>query len=676
MPENIQHEDFGEKIGGAKKDLWKDRGLYVDDLSGMNEREAEKFVKKDNVWKKPDYQAMLDEGVPLGVVYFIKKARDGLSASPQYYSRDDTPEKRLARQKEYIQTVRELQSVVSEVRTVEDAVKVYDRFFLENGYLEQVQGWGSGIHYRATEKGRENPVITNKLSNALMVRSAEYFERNFTQKARKEQFGVSKDQKVPKGYAIHFNDGKNTYSRNNDWKAGTYYVTKGYSILQTNFESREAALKWVQDFVRQRSKGGKVRFTPPQLEHVKRTGPDYRSGQEITGQHYLETFGFRGGEFGNWMNQNDRQASLNMGFEALKDLASALQISDKDIAYQGTLAIAFGARGSGNAAAHYEPLRKVINLTKMHGAGSLAHEWWHGFDDYLGAQMGAKGFLSEQPRLYPLFQKLIDTMKYKPETPEQAAKRTEAQSERTRKNAASWLDSAVLGSLKRYGNEEQMETYAVLREAFLSGETGSVERISAFKKAVTGRVIPKSERERLELFERMLHGIQEQEAPQIGRTETDYYRNSVRMGKECEKDGGYWDSNVEMTARAFACYIKDKLPYQSDYLAGHADCAVTLVAGKDGKMEVLKAYPEGEERKAINAVFDEIMAELKREQILTHSETTLPLLVQAAPLAENEQISIFTMERPSVMAQLAAAKPAEKTTPAQTVPKKSHAPEI
>ena len=676
MPENIQHEDFGEKIGGAKKDLWKDRGLYVDDLSGMNEREAEKFVKKDNVWKKPDYQAMLDEGVPLGVVYFIKKARDGLSASPQYYRRDDTPEKRLARQKEYIQTVRELQSVVSEVRTVEDAMKVYDRFFLENGYLEQVQGWGSGIHYRATEKGQENPVITNKLSNALMVRSAEYFERNFTQKARKEQFGVSKDQKVPKGYAIHFNDGKNTYSRNNDWKAGTYYVTKGYSILQTNFESREAALKWVQDFARQRSKGGKVRFTPPQLEHVRRTGPDYRSGQEITGQHYLETFGFRGGEFGNWMNQNDRQASLNMGFEALKDLASALQISDKDIAYQGTLAIAFGARGSGNAAAHYEPLRKVINLTKMHGAGSLAHEWWHGFDDYLGTRMGAKGFLSEQPRLYPLFQKLIDTMKYKPETPEQAAKRTEAQSERTRKNAASWLDSAVLGSLKRYGNEEQMETYAVLREAFLSGETGSVERLSAFKKAVTGRVIPKSERERLELFERMLHGVQEQETPQIGRTETDYYRSSVRMGKECEKDGGYWDSNVEMTARAFACYIKDKLPYQSDYLAGHADCAVTLVAGKDGKMEVLKAYPEGEERKAINAVFDEMMAELKREQILTHSETTLPLPVQAAPLAENEQISIFTMERPSVMAQLAAAKPAEKTTLVQTAPKKSHEPEI
>ena len=206
-------------------------------------------------------------------------------------------------------------------------------------------------------------------------------------------------------------------------------MTKGYSILRTNFETKEAALKWVQELAKGRNKNGKIRFVPPQLAHVKRTGPDYRNGVEITGQHYLDTFGFRGGEFGNWMNQNDRQTSLNMGFEALKDLASALKISDKDIAYQGTLAIAFGARGSGNAAAHYEPLRTVINLTKMHGAGSLAHEWWHGLDDYLGTKMGAKGMLSEQPRLYAPFQKLIDTMKYKPETPEQAAKRTEAQTE-------------------------------------------------------------------------------------------------------------------------------------------------------------------------------------------------------------------------------------------------------
>lgn len=41
MANTIQHEDSGEKIGDTKKDLWKDRGLYVDDLDTMNDREAE-----------------------------------------------------------------------------------------------------------------------------------------------------------------------------------------------------------------------------------------------------------------------------------------------------------------------------------------------------------------------------------------------------------------------------------------------------------------------------------------------------------------------------------------------------------------------------------------------------------------------------------------------------------
>ncbi len=675
MPSN-QHEDFGEKIGGAKKDLWRDRGLYVDDLNGMNGREAEKYVKKDNVWKKPDYQAMLDDGVPLGVVYFVKKARDSLHASPQYLYSDDTPEKRLARQKEYIETVRQLQAAVEDVRTVDDAMRVYDRFLVDNGYVREVTGWAGGRHHTATDKGQANPVITNKIAQTLYIRSESWFERYFTQKAQKEQFGVPKEQKVPAGYALHYYDGKNSYSKNNDWKPGTYYVTKGYSIIQTNLASREAALRWVQEFAKQRSKGGKIRFVPKQLEHVRRDGPDYRSGQNITGQDYLDAFGFRGGEFGNWMNQNDRQASLNMGFEALKDLAAALQISDKDIAFQGTLAIAFGARGSGNAAAHYEPLRKVINLTKMHGAGSLAHEWWHGFDDYLGGKMGANGFLSDQPRLYPLFAKLVETMKYKPETPEQAASRKEQQDARMRKNAESWLDSAVLYSFKRDGEESTMEQYAALKAAFLSGEIGTVEKISALKKSISGRVIPKSERDRLETFEQIFHGMKEGQTPVIGRTETNYYRNSKQMGKECEKDGGYWDSNVEMTARAFACYILDKLPYDSDYLAGHAESAMAIVTEKDGTTSLLRAFPQGEERQAINAVFDEIVADLKLQHILTHEDVTLPLQVSTLREAPDGQLSMFGSGRPSVLDQLAQARASEKKPVPQAVVKKPHEAEI
>ena len=690
MAKEIVHEDFGEKIGGAKKDLWAARGLYVDDLLGMNEREADKYVKKDNVWKKPDYNALIQSGVPVDILYFRKVVRDSLNASPRYLRSDDTPEKRLARQKEYIATVRQVQEAVEKVQTVQEAMGVFESLIIGGGYCERISHGIGGGYIRATQKGRDNPVITDKLVNALYFRGTQDFDRKIVREAVKKQFGVPAEQKIPRGYDIRFNDGKRTYSKNNDWLPDTYYVTKGYTILKTNFATREEALKWVQDLARQRGGSGKQRFVPQQLSRVRRTGPDYRGKRDVIGQDYLDAFAFRGGEFGNWMTQNDRRASLNMGFDALKDLAAVLQISEKDISYQGTLSIAFGARGSGNAAAHYEPLRKVINLTKMHGAGSLAHEWWHGLDDYLGVKMGAKGFLSEHSHLYEPFKKLIETMKYKPETPEQAAARTEAQVERTRKNAASWLDSAVLAPLKRVANDEMhMEAYAVLREEFLLGVPGSVEQLNDFKKSVTGRVIPKSERDRLEIFERMLSGMQTQEPPQIGRVETDFYKNSIRMGKECEKDGGYWESNTEMTARAFACYIKDKLaPEISDYLAGHADSAATFATGKDGEIEILKAFPEGEERKAINAVFDEVFADLKREHFLTHSDHP-QTLEETRPVAEPtpsrmdsmpvitdvEQLSLFGGEKPSILGQLAATKEQSKT-PAAPKQNKTHEPEL
>lgn len=63
-------------------------------------------------------------------------------------------------------------------------------------------------------------------------------------------------------------------------------MTKGYFIVRTNFETRDTALKWVQELAKGRSKSGKSRFVPPQLTHIKRSGPDYRSGMDIKGQHY------------------------------------------------------------------------------------------------------------------------------------------------------------------------------------------------------------------------------------------------------------------------------------------------------------------------------------------------------------------------------------------------------
>ena len=54
-------EDFGEKIGGAKKDLWKTRALGLADLDILNVREYEEHVRKDNIWPVPDYAATSKE---------------------------------------------------------------------------------------------------------------------------------------------------------------------------------------------------------------------------------------------------------------------------------------------------------------------------------------------------------------------------------------------------------------------------------------------------------------------------------------------------------------------------------------------------------------------------------------------------------------------------------------
>ncbi len=630
-----KHDDFGAKIGGARKDLWRQRGLRADDLSEMNEREAEKYVKKDNIWKKNDYQAMIDNGIPFDVVYFIKTVRDSVKAVPFYLRTDDTPEKRLARQKQYIDTVREIQGMVEGVRTKADALKVFERHMVNGaGYFELRRPGVSGVSYAAaTEKGRANPLITNELAHALLFRTEGDYDSRITKKARQEQFGVPRENKIPRGYEIRFNDGKHTWSANNDWKPDTYFVAKRSRILQKNFETRDEALRWAQEHANGRDTNRKIKFVPPQLEHIERGGPDYRRGADVNGQTYLDIFGFKGGEFGNWMSPLDRQASLNYGYDALKDLADALHIADSDISYGGHLSIAFGARGVGSFAAHYEPMRQVINLTKMRGAGSLAHEWWHGLDDYLGMKLAAGGYLSDNPGKLPLMAQLIQTMKYKSQTAEQAAQSAETRGVLNRNNAERWLAS-IFGNYIGDVADTVKTDYETRRQAFLRGEAGSVDRLSELKKSLTGHIIRKKEREILLFYEHQLRPVDVQTEPVIGRTMTDYYRDSKEMGKICQKENGYWESDVELTARAFATYVMDTLGRRSDYLVGHAESAVATTEDGRGNPQVIRAYPQGEERKAINEVFDQLMLELKLRHILTHDERAAPITI-SAPVPQN-----------------------------------------
>ncbi|HFG2779507.1 TPA: LPD5 domain-containing protein, partial [Escherichia coli] len=114
-----------------------------------------------------------------------------------------------------------------------------------------------------------------------------------------------------------------------------------------------------------------------------RTGPERRKG-DVSPEQFSDALGFRGVQFGNYVEGPRRQADLNRAYDSLHDLADVLNVPTKALSLNGRLGLAFGARGKGKAAAHYEPGEVAINLTKGNGPGALAHEWFHSLDNYFG----------------------------------------------------------------------------------------------------------------------------------------------------------------------------------------------------------------------------------------------------------------------------------------------------
>ena len=236
----------------------------------------------------------------------------------------------------------------------------------------------------------------------------------------------------------------------------------------------------------------------------------------------MESFGIVGGEFGNWANEAERQKSLDYTYDSFCDISVALGIDFKSTSLpylsKDGLSIAFGARGRGSALAHYEPVREVINITKLRGAGSLGHEWAHALDHMIGQCYDCVELATEECR-----------------------------------------------------SEIPLQLKKVLR-AMRFKDNGDF---------------------------------------------TDYYKGSSKFNSAYAKGGhGYWTSTCEMFARAFSCYLEDKLKekgYRNDYLCGHSD---SFVFTEDETGKRYYAYPRGEERKRINKAMDELINFLKNDHFL------------------------------------------------------------
>lgn len=181
-----------------------------------------------------------------------------------------------------------------------------------------------------------------------------------------------------------------------DFSSALSQFTKSFWIERDIVKEDEwSTFGRIKDETEEKKKAGpEKKLIRPKLDRIEREGlTDYRNGEDVTPEKFRETFGFRGVEFGNWVNAKEGQAHVNHAFDALSDLAKRLGIRNKDISLGGKLGFAFGARGSGEHAAHFEPDTNIINLTKTKGDGSVAHEWAHALDHNIRKTGNGKAFM-------------------------------------------------------------------------------------------------------------------------------------------------------------------------------------------------------------------------------------------------------------------------------------------
>lgn len=118
-----------------------------------------------------------------------------------------------------------------------------------------------------------------------------------------------------------------------------------------------------------------------------RRGPDHRAGAPVTFLDVRRRFQFRTIEIGRWVTEPEKQRSASLFYDALCDLMTILGDTESLVSLRGTLALQYGIGGRPGVSAHYTPATRSFSLAKNAGPGSIAHEWFHAFDHYIGEKL-------------------------------------------------------------------------------------------------------------------------------------------------------------------------------------------------------------------------------------------------------------------------------------------------
>lgn len=381
-------EDVGEKIGGSRKDAASEYKRRAEEDLAKPTSELEDFIANTTISKifNFDLKKLREQGISNEVVSFIKIAKQSIPPKPR----------NAYKRKIWVSRALSIYQMCLYANTKWDRIKetlekdggfikdIYQAYMSVGGFDSGLELNGAALHQLGKEASAYRNGERISLEGKWLLENAGFYDDVYDTKeeaieALKKFAG--KNAVKPKSKQIEFA----VYQRRSD---NTLFITpKGKSniIIQDGFKSSKEAFDYIKEHQSEMEERYKTLMSYSNAEfgeNRERKGRDYRGGKDISAQEFMETFGFRGVEFGNWTNQKDRQIAINNAYDAFMDLAEVLGVSPKALSLNGKLGMAFGARGRGKFNAHYERDKVVINLTKTKGAGSLAHEWFHALDHY------------------------------------------------------------------------------------------------------------------------------------------------------------------------------------------------------------------------------------------------------------------------------------------------------
>lgn len=320
----------------------------------------------------------------------------------------------------------------------------------------------------------------------------------------------------------------------------------------------------------------------------------------ISGDYLRTFFHLRGVEHGNWMGDTDADTGEHAAFGAFTDLVSVTGLPPAAMGFQGRLGLALGARGGGKASAHYEPSRRVINLTKTRGAGTLAHEWGHALDHWLADPTGAAGkalFCSHGvrcgiPAVDAAFRAVMVAIV--------------GSSNRIRNPAV---------SLEPLVDESDWSRRSVaMTEWQVDIRRRKTQAINAHDEAAVDALTLESDQ--WELTRQKLNKLRNKwiAAQREGKTKappkgtTNYVRSAMLLGE-------YWARPEELFARAWEATIEDMLTERrmiSGYLVSGTQTAYSILRDDGhGNAVPCEVYPQGAERAAIGAAMQSLIRAIR-----------------------------------------------------------------